>query len=161
MTLSRKGRVPLLERTVHALGADVAALPFPKLYEALQSGQFDGQENPIATILASKFSQVQKFLTLSGHVYDPAVILISSDIWGDLKEGDRAAVIEAAKVGAKASRDFAGEAQRKGVETLRQQGMEVVETIDRTRFVSALQEVRSDYEKTFGADVIARIENTK
>src|SRR5215471_12550343 len=46
-----------------ALGADGAPLAFPGLYGALQSGQFDGQENPIATIVASKFSQVQKYLT--------------------------------------------------------------------------------------------------
>jgi tripartite ATP-independent transporter DctP family solute receptor len=144
-----------------ALGADVATLPFPKLYEALQSGTFDGQENPIATILSSKFSQVQKHLTLSGHVYDPAVILISSDNWNDLKENDRTALIEAAKAGAKASRDFAAEAERKGVETLRQQGMDVVESIDRAQFSAALQAVRPDYEKMFGATIIKQIEETK
>ena len=58
-----------------ALGVDVASLPFPQLYEALRTGKFDGQENPIATIQAAKFDQVQKFLTLSGHAYDPAVFL--------------------------------------------------------------------------------------
>ena len=144
-----------------ALGADVASLPFPKLYEALQSGQFDGQENPIATILSSKFSQVQKYLTLSAHVYDPAVILVSSDVWGDLKEDERAMLTEAARIGAKASRDFAAEAQRKGAETLRQQGMEVVDKIDRVQFSAALASVRSEYEQKFGAAIIKQIEDTK
>jgi tripartite ATP-independent transporter DctP family solute receptor len=144
-----------------ALGADVATLPFPKLYEALQSGQFDGQENPIATILASKFAQVQKFLTLSAHVYDPAVIIVSSDIWGDLKDEEKTALTEAAKAGAKASRDFAADAQRKGVDLLRQQGMQVLETIDRPRFATALRSVRSEYEQKFGAAVIKQIEDSK
>ena len=58
-----------------ALGADVKPLAFPQLYGALQSGQFDGQENPIATIQSSKFNQVQKYLTLTGHVYDPAILV--------------------------------------------------------------------------------------
>ena len=60
-----------------ALGADVSPLAFPQLYGALQSGQFDGQENPIATIQSSKFYQVQKYLTLTGHVYDPAILFMS------------------------------------------------------------------------------------
>lgn len=144
-----------------ALGADVSTLAFPQLYGALQSGQFDGQENPIATILSSKFSQVQKYLTLSGHVYDPAVIVMSSDAWADLKDPDRAAFIEAAKAGAKASRVFAADAQKKGVDALRQQGMTVVETIDRARFASALQSARPEYEKKFGAAVIKQIEDVK
>ena len=144
-----------------ALGADVASLPFPKLYEALQTGQFDGQENPIATILASKFSQVQKYLTLSGHVYDPAVILVSTDLWNDLKDDEKVALSEAAKIGAKVSRDFAAEAQRKGVDLLRQQGMSVVEKIDRAQFVTALSAVRSQYENKFGAPVIKQIEDVK
>jgi len=144
-----------------ALGADVASLPFPQLYGALQSGQFDGQENPIATILSSKFSQVQKYLTLSGHVYDPAVILVSSDVWAELKDNERMALTEAAKAAAKASRVYAGESQRKGVETLRQQGMVVVEKIDRAQFAAALLAARPEYEKKFGASVIKQIEDSK
>jgi tripartite ATP-independent transporter DctP family solute receptor len=159
-----KLRIPQSEVMIigfKALGADVSSLPFPKLYEALQSNQFDGQENPIATILSSKFSQVQKYLTLSGHVYDPALILVSGDIWNDLKDDDRAVLIEAAKMGAKASRDAAGEAQRMGIEILRQQGMNVVETIDRPRFVAALEGTRPTYEKQFGVEIIKKIEDTK
>ena len=143
------------------LGAEVAALPFPQLYAALQSGQFDGQENPIATILASKFSQVQKYLTMSGHVYDPAVILVSKDVWGELSEADKTNLLEAAKAGAKASRVFAAEAQKNGVDTLKKQGMEVVEQIDRAKFVAVLQPLGPEYAKTFGAEVIAAIQNTK
>ena len=159
-----KLRVPQSEVMIagfKALGADVASLPFPKLYEALQSNQFDGQENPIATILVSKFSQVQKYLTLSGHVYDPALILVSGDLWNDLQDNDRSVLIEAAKMGAKASRDAADEAQRTGVAILRQQGMEIVDSIDRSRFAAALEGMRPTYEKQFGADIIKEIEDTK
>ena len=143
------------------LGADVASLPFPQLYGALQSGQFDGQENPIATILSSKFAQVQKYLTLSGHVYDPAVIIVSSDVWADFKDDEKAALMEAAKAAAKASRAYAAEAERKGVETLRQQGMTVVEKIDRAQFAAALAAARPEYDKKFGAAAIKQIEDAK
>lgn len=144
-----------------ALGADVGALPFPQVYNALQLGQFDGQENPLATIISSKFSQVQKYLTMSGHVYDPAVILISKDLWNEQDDATKSAIIEAAKVGAKASRVYAAEAQKNGVETLRKQGMEVVENIDRAKFVQELQIVRPDYGKKFGDSLIKQIEETR
>ena len=143
------------------LGADAASLPFPQLYGALQSGKFDGQENPIATILSSKFSNVQKYLTLSGHVYDPAVILVSGDVWADFKDDEKAALLDAAKLAAKASRAYAAEAERKGVDTLRQHGMTVVEKIDRAQFAAALAAARPEYEKKFGAAAIKQIEDAK
>jgi tripartite ATP-independent transporter DctP family solute receptor len=144
-----------------AFGAEVASLPFPQLYGALQTGQFDGQENPIATIRSAKFNQVQKYLSVSGHVYDPALVLVSKDLWGDLSAADKAIFEDAAKLASKASRAYSAEAQKNGVEELRKQGMEVVEQVDRAKFVAALQPVMPDYGKKFGGDVIAAIQNTK
>ena len=117
-----------------AMGADVSALAFPQLYDALQTGQ-DGQENPIATIQASKFFQVQKYLTVSGHVYDPAVVFISPDVFGELSDADKAAFVEAAKIAGQASRKFAGEAQMKGVAALASRGMQVTGEVNRGSFV--------------------------
>lgn len=144
-----------------ALGADVAPLAFPQLYGALQSGQFDGQENPIATILSSKFAQVQKHLTLSGHVYDPAVIVMSVDAFEDLDEGDKEAITAAAKVGGQASRAYAAEAQVKGVDALRQAGMQVVTEIDSAKFASAMASAAPEFEKKFGAELISKIRASK
>ncbi len=144
-----------------ALGAETAAIGFPQLYAALQTGQVDGEENPIATILSGKFASVQKYLTLSSHVYDPAAILVSAESWKEFSEPDRAAILAAAKIGAEASRKFAAEAQKSGVEDLRKQGMEVVETIDRAAFTAAMQSVRPDYEKKFGTDVLSKIDAVK
>jgi tripartite ATP-independent transporter DctP family solute receptor len=140
-----------------AMGADVSALAFPQLYAALQTGQFDGQENPIATIQASKFYQVQKYLTLSGHVYDPAVVFISPDVFGDLSDADKAAFVEAAKLAGQASRKFAGEAQAKGVAALESSGMQVTKEIKRDSFVSAMAAAIPGYETQFGKDLINQI----
>jgi len=144
-----------------ALGAETAAIGFPQLYAALRTGQVDGEENPIATIQSAKFASVQKYLTLSSHVYDPAAILISGESWKEFSEADRAILLAAAKIGAEASRRFAAEAQKNGVEELRKQGMEVVETIDRAAFVAAMQTVRPDYAKKFGTDVLGKIDAVK
>ena len=72
-----------------AMGVDASPLPFPQLYPALQAGVFDGEENPIATIRSAKLGQVQAFLTLSGHIYDPSVIVMSLDAYGDLSAAER------------------------------------------------------------------------
>ncbi len=115
-----------------------SSLAFPLLYEALQSGQFDGQENPIATIQSSKFNQVQKYLTLTGHVYDPAILFMSVDDFADLSAGDKHSFIEAAKLAGEASRQFAAAAQKNGVAELAQSGMEVVTDVDRAQFAAAM-----------------------
>jgi tripartite ATP-independent transporter DctP family solute receptor len=140
-----------------ALGADVAPLPFPQLYAALESGQFDGQENPIATIRAARFAQVQKFLTLSGHVYDPAIIVMSADAHDDLAPSDQALMLAAARRGAAASRSFAATAETSGVAALQQAGMQVVAKMDRARFVAAMAPANAMFEQQFGHDRIAEI----
>mgnify|MGYP002714914102 FL=1 len=159
-----KLRVPQSEVMVagfKALGADVAPLPFPELYNALQSGQFDGQENPIATILSAKFAQVQKHLTLSAHSYDPAAFLMSIDTFEDMSDEDKAAFVEAAKAGGKASRKAAADAQANGVKTLQQQGLQVVTEIDRAAFAKAVAPAMPDLERKFGAAQVERIRNVQ
>ena len=144
-----------------ALGADTKPLAFPDVYGALQTGRFDGQENPVATIIASKFYQVQKYLTLTGHIYDPAAFLMSKDLYQDLSPGDRAAFVEAARLGGLASRKFAAEAEANGIAFLQQQGMEVVTDIDKAQFADAMAAAMPAFEKKFGRDMIDAIRQAK
>jgi tripartite ATP-independent transporter DctP family solute receptor len=64
-----------------AYGANPAPMPFAEVYSALQSGVMDGQENPFAQIASAKLQEVQKFLSLTGHVYSPAYLIVSEDFW--------------------------------------------------------------------------------
>lgn len=148
---------PVMLLGFRAMGTEASPLPFPQLYSALQAGVFDGQENPIATIRSAKFVQVQKFLTLSGHVYDPAVIVMSSDAHDDLSAEDRAIILDAAKTGARASRKFAAEAEITGVAALKQAGMQVLTGIDRARFVAAMASATPEFENLFGRQRIEQI----
>jgi tripartite ATP-independent transporter DctP family solute receptor len=148
---------PVMLLGFRALGAEASPLPFPQLYGALQAGVFDGQENPIATITSAKFAQVQKFLTLSAHVYDPALIVMSADASDDLSVEDRAIIQAAAKAGARASRDFAAAAETTGIAALKQAGMQVVSGIDRARFAAAMAGATPDFEKLFGRQQIEQI----
>jgi len=148
---------PVMLAGFRAMGVDASPLPFPQLYAALQARVFDGEENPIATIRSAKLGQVQTFLTLSGHIYDPAVIVMSSDAYGDLSAADRAIFLEAAKTGARASRTYAAEAEVTGVPALKQEGMQVLAGIDRARFVDAMASGMPEFETLFGKRRIEEI----
>jgi TRAP-type C4-dicarboxylate transport system substrate-binding protein len=158
-----KIRVPqseVLLKGFQALGVDAAPMPFPQLFEALRAGKFDGEENPIATIRAAKFDQVQKFLTLTAHAYDPAVFVMSPDGFDDLSAEDKKSFVEAAKLGGEASRKFAAAAETEGVTALRQAGMAVQIDIDRARFASAMAPAMAGFETRFGRDRIEQIKQT-
>ena len=67
-----------------AYGANPSPMPFAEVYSALQSGVMDGQENPFSQIASARFQEVQKFLSLTGHVYTPAFLIVSEDFWKKL-----------------------------------------------------------------------------
>lgn len=144
-----------------SLGVKAEPLAFPALYGALQSGQFDGQENPIAVISASHFERVQKHLTLSGHVYSWAALVMSRSAWDALSEDERAAFTQGARLGGQVSREVAGRAEREGVEALRKSGMSVVATIDRAAFERSLEATNGAFSKTFGAETIRQIKSVQ
>ncbi len=148
---------PVMTLGFQLLGAEVVRLPFPQVYAALEAGVVDGQENPIATIDAANFGQVQKFLSMTGHVYDPAVIVMSSDAFGDLSSEDQAIFVEAAKLGARASRAFAIQAETAGLATLRKGGLQIIDSVERSRFVAVIASASAKFEAMFGRRQIEEI----
>ena len=72
-----------------AYGANPAPLSFSEVFVALQTGTFDGQENPLAQIASGKFQEVQKYLSMTGHVYTPAYVTVSTKYWAKLPEDVR------------------------------------------------------------------------
>ena len=69
-----------------AYGANPSPMPFAEVYSALQSGVMDAQENPFPQIWSAKFHEVQKFLSLTGHVYTPAYVIVSEDFFRKLPQ---------------------------------------------------------------------------
>jgi len=65
-------------------GANPSPMPLAEVYSALQSGVMDAQENPFPQIASAKFHEVQKFLSLSGHVYTPAYLVVGEEAWAKL-----------------------------------------------------------------------------
>jgi TRAP-type C4-dicarboxylate transport system substrate-binding protein len=85
-------------------------MKFSEVFTALQTGVMDGQENPFTQIYSAKFQEVQKFLSLTGHVYTPAYATVGAKKWASLPEEVRQTLEQTAKetqafVYAKAARD--------------------------------------------------------
>jgi TRAP-type transport system periplasmic protein len=155
-----------MENPVHVaaykgLGIVTTPMAFPEVFTALQQGTVDGQENPLSVIMASKFDQVQKHLTLTGHVYSPGIFLMSKPAFDKLSAADKQAFLEAAIEGVKANRARVDEDDAKGVTELRSKGMTVIENVDKAKFVTMLGPVNAEFEKQFGKANIERIRNVK
>lgn len=102
---------PLFIDTFTALGTNPVPLPYTELFNALENGTVDAQETPVGLIYASKFYEVQKYLSLTSHVYTPYVLLASRKWFDALPPADQKIVLEAAQESAiyqrKLSRDAA------------------------------------------------------
>lgn len=159
-------KIRTMENTVHmtafrALGAAPTPMAWPEVISALQTGTIDGQENPISVIESAKLSQVQKHLTLTGHVYSPTVFLVSASLWNKLSAEEKIAIRQGARAGSVAMRKFVDDTERKGVENLRGAGMQIVSLSDKSAFQAALAPAYEQYYKQYGKALIDRIANAK
>jgi TRAP-type transport system periplasmic protein len=136
-------------------------MSFAELFGALQQGAVDGQENPIPVILASKFWQVQKYLSLTGHVYSPALILLSPKVWNKLSDADKAIFTTASKLAIVAQRKRVNDDENNGLAILEKEGMKITRTVDGAAFREALKPAYVSYSKEFGADNIRKIQEIR
>ena len=155
-----------MENKVHmdgyrAFGIQPTPMAFPEVFGALQQGTVDGQENPIPVILASKFSQVQKHLSLTGHVYSPALIITSPRFMNKLSDADKKVFYGAAKLATVAQRKKVNDDENSGIAQLEKEGMSVVRRVDGAAFRGALRDTYANYAKEFGADNIKKIQDVR
>lgn len=133
-------------------------MAFPELFTALQQGTVDGQENPIPVILAAKFAQVQKHLSLTNHVYSPAVIILSPAVWSKLSDADKKVFLQASQAAAKAQRKKVNDDEANGIAILKKDGMQVVQQVDGASFRQAVTPAYAQFAKEFGANNIQAIQ---
>jgi tripartite ATP-independent transporter DctP family solute receptor len=114
----------------NSFGANAVPLPFSELFTALETKTVDGQENPVNTIQSSKFYEVQKYLSITKHVYSPWIVLASKKWWDGLSADEKKALNESAA----ASRDFerkdSRDASIKAIDFLKEKGMQVTTVSD-------------------------------
>jgi len=112
---------------VTALGANPTPLPFPEVYSALEQKAIDGQENPFTVIHANKLYEVQKYLAITNHQYNPQSVIISKKFWDRLSADEKKIVQDAATESAKYQRIVSRKEMTVALEGLKKAGMEVTE----------------------------------
>jgi TRAP-type transport system periplasmic protein len=152
----RTPEVPVAISTFKTLGANPTPMAFGELYMALQQGTVDGQENPLTNIAASKFQEVQKYLSLTGHQYSPLPVAISEEFWQSLSKEQQEIVASSAKEAAQFHRDLVKANDEKLVEELKSAGMAVNEP-DKAPFQAMAKEVYKEYEDVYGKDLIEKL----
>ena len=100
-------------------------MPFTELFTALEMKTVDGQENPFNTILSSRFYEVQKYLTLTNHVYSPWVVVVSKKWWDKLSNVEKKVVADAARVSRDFERHDTREEATKALAKLKDKGMQI------------------------------------
>lgn len=118
---------PIPIELFNSLGANAVPLPYTELYTALETGTVDGQENPAANILNAKFYEVQKYMTVTRHQYNPQIVLISKKTWDGLNDEEKALFQSAATEARDYQRKVSREVDAKAIEDIRATGMEVGE----------------------------------
>ena len=112
---------------VKALDANPTPLPFPELYAALEQKAVDGQENPVATIWGAKLHEVQKFMTLTNHQYNPQSVVISKKFWDTLSADEKKVIGDAVTESSKFQRTQARASVASTLDNLKKAGMTVSE----------------------------------
>lgn len=135
-----------------ALGATPTPMAFSELYLGLQTGVVNGQENPLPTIHAAKFYEVQDHLALTGHLVQFVAPIVSEQAWKSLSEADRTALTEAfASVGDEYNRSIV-DIEAELVSTLRGKGMNIT-TSDRAAMAEAMAPVYAEFDSVWGEGV--------
>ncbi|MBB2833364.1 UNVERIFIED_ORG: tripartite ATP-independent transporter DctP family solute receptor [Rhizobium esperanzae] len=118
---------PIPIELFNSLGANAVPLPYTELYTALETGTVDGQENPAANIINAKFFEVQKYMTITRHQYNPQIVLISKKFWDGLNDEEKAVFQSAATEARDYQRKVSREKDANAIAEIKKTGMEVAE----------------------------------
>ncbi|MDO6728803.1 DctP family TRAP transporter solute-binding subunit [Marinovum sp. 2_MG-2023] len=140
--------------TFEGLGAEPAPLSFGELYSALQQGVFDAQENPLAIIYSSSFFEVQKYVSMSEHIWGAATLTMSNATWNKISPEDQAIVTEAATSWGAQQRDMVAAANAELVAQLEAKGM-IFNEVDKAAFIEAVAPIWEDQKDVYGEDLLA------
>ena len=138
-------------------GANPTPMSFSEVFVALQTGTMDGQENPLTNIIGANFQEVQKYLSLSGHVYSPTYLTTGLETWNNLSEDIKAAVAEIAASVQDWSLSEGEKADNELVEKVRAAGV-AVNQADKAAFIAASAPIYEAFSQDVpgGAELVAR-----
>ncbi len=147
--------VPAYRATPEACGANPTPIAFAEVYLALQNGTVEAQENPLTTIEAKKFFEVQKAIMLTGHIVDGLTTQIAPHVWNKLSDAEKklftdvtqeAAVRATAKI-KKREAELVDEFKKKGLQIVQVDRQSFVDAVMKNRPLESLGFTRADYDK--------------
>jgi tripartite ATP-independent transporter DctP family solute receptor len=138
-----------------ALGANAVPLPFSELFTALETKAVDGQENPFNTVVSSKFYEVQKYLTVTNHVYSPWIVSVSKKWWDGLSKDEQKVLLDAAKKARDFERKDTREEATKALADLKTKGMQInqLSAVEAGRMRDKLTQVNASVATNVGMDL--------
>lgn len=142
---------PIHQQAWRLAGALPTPMDFSEVYSALQQGVIDAEENPLNVIGTAKFYEVQKYVSLTSHVYTASPFLVSEITWSKLSPAEQKIVAEAAKLSGVVARQAARDQDDQWLKTLESKGMQIERNPDRDKFAALMLPVWDEYAKKFGA----------
>ncbi|MEK1886723.1 MAG: sialic acid TRAP transporter substrate-binding protein SiaP [Phyllobacterium sp.] len=131
--------VPAYLAMPRACGANTTPIAFAEVYLALQNGTVEAQENPLTTIEAKKFYEVQKNIVLTGHIVDHLNTVVSKQLWSSLSDEDKKIFGEVMQEAAERTTKTIEEKEKALVTTFKEKGINVTE-VDKADFEKAVME---------------------
>ena len=147
---------PVFIDTFKTFGANPVPMAFTELFGALESHAVDAQENPVGLIDSQKFYEVQKYLSLTGHVYSPFIVLASKKWFDKLSDADKASVRAAALEAGVYQRQMQREQAVKLVDELKSKGMQVneLDKAELLRLRNAVKPVVNKFARDIGPELV-------
>lgn len=146
---------PAMLATFKALGGFGIAMPFPELYSALETKTVDGQENPVNLVESAKMYEVQKYLSLTRHLYNPVAVMYSKRLWDQLPAADQGVVRDCARAATAEQRRVNRQQVERSLTNLKERGM-VINTPSDSELARMREVTASVHESQWpaiGADV--------
>jgi TRAP-type C4-dicarboxylate transport system substrate-binding protein len=138
-----------------ACGANPAPIAAAEVYLALQNGTVDAQENPLTTIEAKKFYEVQKAIMMTSHIVDGLTTQIAPHVWNKLNDQEKQIFIEVTREAAARATDKIKKREAELTDEFKKKGLQIVQ-VDKKSFIDAVLKsatpesmgfTRSDYDK--------------
>jgi len=149
---------PLFQMFAEAVDANATPIPFAELYLALSQGVVDGQENPLPTIQAKKLYEVQSHISLTGHIMDSLVTVISGQKWNSFSDEDKAIFTTILREAAEGASADILSSEQSLVGWFKDNGVNVVEDVDREAFRQAAMKVHNGQHASWPQDVYDRLQ---
>jgi tripartite ATP-independent transporter DctP family solute receptor len=130
-----------------AYGANPTPMAFSEVFTALKTGVIDGQENPLAQIYSGKFQEVQKYLSMTGHVYTPAYVLVSEAQFSKIPEDVQKILTDCAQEGSEWVYKKAAELEDELLGKIKDAGV-AVNDADKQAFIDASKAIYDEFSTT-------------